>query len=249
MNQLSSLPATPATTFNTYKLLADFFDGKGDTPLTPAEVAVCLEWLHQVTLPTIFATPLRANVRTTATTSTRKPDMTPAKKQIQELLATRQIVMEENGNMNIDKPNEPSSDREESTVKVDTKVKRAVVITRTAKAILDVLDNQHKTNLEQTSDSNRACMAVDELKDVPLSESIVIQPIPLADQTLNEKQPQFSIPIQPTAPSQPEDRAHKKIMLPQFHFDTSSTPAIDAELLHRIKNTPITDMESFKFDI
>lgn len=144
-----SMPQSARAPRDTFGLLADFFECRGDQALTQNEVAVCLEWLQQVTQPAIFSTPatIRKSARLAATSTTpmkqltpHQPDMTPVKKQIKELLASAtgtparsdlsDRVMPIDGDVTLENARAPTSP-----------ATGPIIITRTAKTILDVLSS------------------------------------------------------------------------------------------------------------
>lgn len=116
------------TLLPSYRRLADFFSTKGDAPLSSAEVTVCLEWLREATVKSapVFATPA-PSLRSIRKQATKTVDLTPVKRQIRELLASR----EESSEMRVDG---------KAADGIVTRPK-PVAMTRTAKTILDVLDN------------------------------------------------------------------------------------------------------------
>ncbi|PJF19773.1 hypothetical protein PSACC_00416 [Paramicrosporidium saccamoebae] len=193
-----------------YRRLSDFFSTKGDAPLTSAEVTVCLEWLRDATVKSapVFATPVPIP------RSIRKPapkaiDMTPVKRQIRELLRREETVIETKGT---------AMDEVDKVEKAPAKL--PVAMTRTAKTILDALDNP----VRQIPEENTPIIDIIPLnKPVGTSQTQFEDPMPVEDDSV-------SMEDSPTLPSfefRWDDSTDIRRMgysvpaseLPQFHFN------------------------------
>lgn len=147
----------PTTLRKTYRLLSDLFACKKDVPLTSSEVFVCLDWLKTVLVPghgpvggplgPRFAPPAPPRALHVQwppsmddTEASQVPDMTPIKKQIREIIAQNSlespVLMADAEQHSSSHPNASDAAPECQSFK-----KAPVILTRTAKTILDVLDN------------------------------------------------------------------------------------------------------------
>lgn len=149
-NKFASMPQSARAPRDTFGLLADFFECKGDQALTQNEVAVCLEWLQQVTQPAIFSTPatIRKSARLVATSATpikqlspQQPDMTPVKRQIKELLASAAGTPAKSNLTDKVMPIDDGVISESAPAPTCSPATGSIIITRTAKTILDVLSS------------------------------------------------------------------------------------------------------------
>jgi hypothetical protein len=230
---MSHEKAVPLHTSTTYGRLAGFFDSKGDVPLSATEVAVCLEWLREVTQPTTtLMTPVPRRTdrtdrmermeRTERKVLPKVPklvDLTPVKRQIRELIAERPLVeshMEDISMVNEAPVKAESIARTNSSIslmeKTPVKVK-PIVMTRTAKSILDVLDRPREQEVEQFTVPEREPIQQSTSFKLPIAATIAPLPtVPI-------------IPFRPPAAFVPEESSKPPInaQIQVTEIETSSS--------------------------
>lgn len=144
-----------------FHLLAEFFEGKGDNTLTHAEATVCLEWLRLATEPISFVMPVALSSKRLMTGRAlpmsvmeppAKTNITPVKQRIKELLVSTGKIASDTvtgdllvgGDSLVDVPLPEKDIKETAPSSAMSAIEKpdAVIITRTAKKILDVLEGR-----------------------------------------------------------------------------------------------------------
>lgn len=193
-----------ATITAIYSRVADFFESKDGAPLSPAEVAVCLEWLKQATenknpesshlttpRPRALPYPFVRQPSAPATARRLRPktpnvhSLVPMKKQVRDLLAGNAAPPVQETLL----PPEPTQKSTSTLMDIQTDQpvdtpqtpkRHSTVVTRTAKTILSVLDTTASAPLSVDPPAAVDCAVQDVHPPAIVPVAVSAAPAPIA---------------------------------------------------------------------